>query len=611
MTNEKTNKTRMGGGKMPRLNLQLFATLNTKQSVVDYLKSQGKDSSMSARKEIAKELGIKNYSGTYEQNVQMLKTLQSQDAKKTETPKTTTTATKTETPKATTATTPATTTVSAVSGVDQSLVDTINSSFTQSDKVTNAQNEANESKDKLKEISDVKDIVSQETWDALNSQWNGGSSAYQEAMNKTNQLLEQLSSGRTSYTDQIKDMMAQIQNREKFQYDISTDTMFQQSLANAMVSGQSAMADTIGQASALTGGYASTYATSAGNQSYNAYIQDAYNNLPEYYNMALEAYQMEGQEMYNQLAMLNDADATEYGRMYDAWQANFTNAQNMYNQEYGAWKDSVNNAYNSANVQISEYSQLYNSAYNTYNALQDNANTLYEHEYQQWQDKVNTALGYANLQNADYWSNQNFLEDQRQFDEGLAWDKESFAQQMAEEQRQYNMTYAQNQSQFEASQKQNNDHFMLSNYDYNGDGKIDAKDTEYKAQMDAKTNESTYKSPTQTQKQKALEAYNTGGESAYYQYLDSLPSDVDVEEIDAYVNGDGKDNKGYGQLPLAQRTFTVVDDGGINWFGGVNGNAKVRDQYGNEYTLDQIKKDNKALAEELSGLKKGDTYKAK
>jgi hypothetical protein len=48
-----------------------------------------------------------------------------------------------------------------------------------------------------------------------------------------------------------------------------------------MNSGKSAMQDTIGQASALTGGYGSTYATSAGNQAYNAFIEDAYNNLPE------------------------------------------------------------------------------------------------------------------------------------------------------------------------------------------------------------------------------------------------------------------------------------------------------------------------------------------
>ena len=81
--------------------------------------------------------------------------------------------------------------------------------------------------------------------------------------------------------------MGQIQNRDKFSYDVDNDVLFQQYLASSMASGKTAMQDTMGQASALTGGYGSTYATSAANQQYNAYIQDAYNNLPEYYQMAM------------------------------------------------------------------------------------------------------------------------------------------------------------------------------------------------------------------------------------------------------------------------------------------------------------------------------------
>lgn len=46
-------------------------------SVVDYLKSKGQDSSYAARKKKAAEMGIQNYSGTAEQNTQMLKSLQS------------------------------------------------------------------------------------------------------------------------------------------------------------------------------------------------------------------------------------------------------------------------------------------------------------------------------------------------------------------------------------------------------------------------------------------------------------------------------------------------------------------------------------------------------
>ena len=52
-----------------------MAKLNTNTSIVDYLKSQGQNSSYSARQDLAKSLGISNYTGTAEQNVQMLNAL--------------------------------------------------------------------------------------------------------------------------------------------------------------------------------------------------------------------------------------------------------------------------------------------------------------------------------------------------------------------------------------------------------------------------------------------------------------------------------------------------------------------------------------------------------
>lgn len=56
--------------------------LNTKTSVVDFLKSQGKDSSFTARKTIAAKQGIKNYTGTAAQNTKMLANLKKPAAKK-------------------------------------------------------------------------------------------------------------------------------------------------------------------------------------------------------------------------------------------------------------------------------------------------------------------------------------------------------------------------------------------------------------------------------------------------------------------------------------------------------------------------------------------------
>jgi hypothetical protein len=39
---------------------------------------------------------------------------------------------------------------------------------------------------------------------------------------------------------------------------------------------------------------------------------------------------------------------------------------------------------------------------------------------------------------------------------------------------------------------------------------------------------------------------------------------------------------------LNARNWTLVSGGGINWFGGIDNNAKVKDQYGNTYTLDKL-----------------------
>jgi len=55
---------------------QVAQQLNTKTSVVDYLKSQGQDSSMANRTQLAGQYGISGYTGSYQQNVQLLSSLQ-------------------------------------------------------------------------------------------------------------------------------------------------------------------------------------------------------------------------------------------------------------------------------------------------------------------------------------------------------------------------------------------------------------------------------------------------------------------------------------------------------------------------------------------------------
>lgn len=386
----------------------------------------------------------------------------------------------------------------SVKGVDQGTLNKIGSSFNASDSTKQSQSEADAYLGKVKDMASVTDIIDQSTWDTLNKQWSQPQ-AVTDAFAYTDGLLQQLSSGRTSYTDQIKELMSQIQNRDKFEYDVDSDTLFQQALASAMSSGKTAMQDTIGQASALTGGYGSTYATTAGNQAYNNFIQDAYNNLPEYYQMALEAYQMEGDEMYKQLGMLTDADATEYERMYNSWSANFSNAQSMYNRSYGEWQDSVNNAYNSANLQLNEHGQLFDQVYSAYNAVQDNANTKYAQEYQSWADEVNNALNIAKMANSDYWSSAELAQRQAEHNADIAY--------------KYNALKQDNEQYYAGLQQE-------------------------KEQASAKTQAEAGKltNPSSTNLADALKVRNEQGEEAYLDYLEQLDSmGIDVQQVIMHV----------------------------------------------------------------------------
>lgn len=210
------------------------------------------------------------------------------------------------------------------------------------------------------------------------------SQAYLDAMAYTQGLLDKLNTGRTSYSDKVDAMMGKIENRDPFQYDFNTDPLFQNALASAMQSGQTAMQDTIGQASALTGGYGSSYATSAGNQAYNQMVTDAYAQLPEYYQLAMQAYDTETQNLYNQLGMYQTADDTEYGRLSNAYNMNYNQAQNMYNQEYSNFWDT-----NNYNLNVDEYNA--NQAYKAASLAQDAAQFNAKMNYQQYQDALSRA----------------------------------------------------------------------------------------------------------------------------------------------------------------------------------------------------------------------------
>lgn len=203
------------------------------------------------------------------------------------------------------------------------------------------------------------DIISQELRDAYSKQFKMSQNTI-DAMNKTKELLGQIQAGKTSYSDKIASLMDQISNRDSFTYDPSKDAMWQNALSQAMASGQTAMQDTMGQAAALTGGYGSSYATSAAAQQYNNMIQDAYANLPQYYQMAYQQYQDQGNAMYDQLSAYGQLDSAEYDRLLNSYNAQNNSWQQLYQQDLNNWQNGVNQAFQIANLNLNEAEQNFN-----------------------------------------------------------------------------------------------------------------------------------------------------------------------------------------------------------------------------------------------------------
>ena len=292
------------------------------------------------------------------------------------------------------------------------------------------------------------------------------------------QLAQKPGAYQSQWQSQLDDTMNKILNREKFSYDFNGDALYQQYKDKYIQQGKMASADVMGQAAAMTGGYGNSYAAAVGNQAYQASLQNLNDIIPELYQMALDRYNQEGQDLYNQYGILGDRENTDYGRYRDTvsdWNAERDYLANRYdserNYDYGKYTDDRNFNYgkytDDKSFAYGKYSDDKSYAYNEHrNAIAD----------EQWQKEFNEA--------------------QRQYNNSLAFQKQ-----------QYN------------DNKNNN--------------------------------------PT------------------------SDPLDESVGDFE---------NNNSEETDKNTANWTLVDNGGINWFGGVDNNAKVKDPFtGATKTLSQVK----------------------
>lgn len=167
----------------------------------------------------------------------------------------------------------------------------------------------------------------------------------------------------SQWQGQLNDVLGQIQNRDKFSYDVNADALYQQAAQRYIQQGQQAMMDTMGQAAAMTGGYGNSYAQTAGQQAYQGYLLGLTDMIPQFQQMAMQQYQMEGDDLLSRYQLLAQQEESAYGRYQDdlsRYYAELDRLQGVYDSErdydysrfaddrdfdYGKYMDDLNYQY--------------------------------------------------------------------------------------------------------------------------------------------------------------------------------------------------------------------------------------------------------------------------
>nr|DAP98213.1 MAG TPA: lytic transglycosylase [Caudoviricetes sp.] len=425
-------------------------------SIVDYLKSIGQDSSYSSRKNLASQYGISNYSGTASQNTNLLKALQSGSSQAGSTNNNTANgANVTITPVSSS---------SSGSPATNYLTGYQYQKYTPSSKVTDYA-------DKLADLEDSKP-------DAYVSK----------------------------YDSTIDDLIDSILNREQFDPNSVYDTdLYKNYREQYMQQGNKAMRDTIGNISGMTGGYGSTYATAAGQQAYDNYLSQLGDKTLDIYDRVYQQYLNEGQELYNQLGMVNNQDSIDYGR----------------------YRDTVSDYYNDLNYYAGRYDSSYNQDFG---------------EYQYDQDAMRWAEEYAYQKTQDALAQQNW---QTQFD----YQKEQDALQYALQQQQLALSASRSSSggSSKSSKTSTNAYLtkainMLSGTDGSDTHKYQSRTVSnyLKNQYGLSTEEAEY---ITSQANAEIQKTTNANTDKYYEYAATYAKEHDADEVFDYLNRYYENNK--------------------------------------------------------------------
>ena len=222
------------------------------------------------------------------------------------------------------------------------------------------------------------------------------SEATQAAKDKVTEYESQIPTGdyKGTYSEQVGKLVSDYLGRDKFNYNPNSDSTYQQMRDSYLSTGKKAMQDTLGNATALSGGNNNSSAQVASQQVYQNYAKGVTDAIPTLEQNAYNRYQAEGNQQLQNINLLQNLDDSEFSR----YQAKLQNIQNFLNYYYGKYQGEQ---------------------------ARDQAN--FNNEYNLWNTKVNVGQSdYWNQANMDYQIGRDQVADQQNNQtvlQNLGWQK--------------------------------------------------------------------------------------------------------------------------------------------------------------------------------------------
>ncbi len=163
--------------------------------------------------------------------------------------------------------------------------------------------------------------------------------------------------------------------RKPFEFNINTDKLYSQYADQYKRQGEAAMRDTVAEAAAKTGGYASSYAVNAGAQAYGKYLDKLNEIVPTLEAAAYEKYSDELKTKKDSVDILDKLDG----------------------KEYDIYRDKVDDYKDERDYYRGIYEYENDAEYDMYKLLTDYILGIAKLENQDYKDERDRELAYAKL----------------------------------------------------------------------------------------------------------------------------------------------------------------------------------------------------------------------